>query len=160
MCDPGWTYHEHTEKCYKYDRRNRNWGDAVEFCESYSDTLPLSSTLASVHDSTTNEFLTALSGGQWTWLGGYQNGRWGTWQWLDGSRWTGYNLWGPGEIEPKMIFALCLMLPEEETGMLCKVCNEEGEKLSFIVPENPSRVYPHQIQVRRGGNHGHEPKVW
>ena len=92
-CHLGWTHLNHTGKCYKHDPTKRNWTEALESCRSSSP----SSTLASVHDNTTNEFLTALSGGSvWTWLGGYQDSK-DNWHWADGSKWTGYNNWAQGE---------------------------------------------------------------
>ena len=92
-CFPGWTFLEHTVMCYKDDRTKKTWSDALKSCESSSPT----STLASVHDKTTNDFLTTLSGGtSWTWIGGYQDDN-EAWHWADGSRWTGYNNWGQGQ---------------------------------------------------------------
>ena len=91
--DPWWTYLETTNKCYRHDQTKRSWSDALKSCKSSNP----SSTLASVHDNATNDFLTDLSGGKdWTWLGGYQDDK-ETWHWVDGSRWTGYNNWGPGQ---------------------------------------------------------------
>ena len=92
-CHLGWTHLNHTGKCYKHDPTKRNWTEALESCRS---SRP-SSTLASVHDNTTNEFLTSLSGGnEYTWLGGYQDDA-ESWQWVDGSDWTGFNNWASGE---------------------------------------------------------------
>ncbi len=92
-CSTGWTYLEHTGMCYKTDPTKRSWTEALESCKSSSP----SSTLSSVHDTTTNDFLTALSGGSsWTWLGGYQDDE-EKWHWADGSKWTGYKNWGPGQ---------------------------------------------------------------
>ena len=92
-CDPGWTYHETTNKCYKYDQTKRRWPDALKSCISSNH----SSTLASVPDSATNDFLADLSGGSgyWTWLGGYLDDQ-GDWQWTDGSTWA-YTKWSPNE---------------------------------------------------------------
>ena len=95
-CHLGWSYLKHTGKCYKHDPTKRDWTAALESCRSSSP----SSTLASVHDNTTNEFLTSLSGGnEYTWLGGYQEN--GTedgapWSWSDGSVWEFEN-WRNGE---------------------------------------------------------------
>ena len=90
VCNPGYTYLEHTGMCYKYNPTNRTWFDALESCFFEG------STLASVHDNATNDFLTSLTGGsEWTWVGGYQEGD--QWYWSDGSEWTGYNNWGPGQ---------------------------------------------------------------
>ena len=92
-CHPGWTHLNHTGKCYKHDQTKRNWTEALESCRSSSP----SSTLASVHDDTTNDFLTSLSGGnEYTWLGGYQDDE-ENWHWADGSTWTGFNNWASGE---------------------------------------------------------------
>ena len=88
-CDPGWTYFDHTEMCYKHEQTKMRWQDA---CKS----IPFK-TLASVHDKTTNDFLFNLSGGSDNyWIGGYRDDL-GTWHWADGSRWTGYSNWAPGE---------------------------------------------------------------
>ena len=93
VCDPGWTYLASTNKCYRYDQREKTWSDALESCKSSNP----SSTLASVPDSTTNDFLADLSGGsEYTWLGGYQDDQ-EAWHWTDGSRWTWYNNWGLGQ---------------------------------------------------------------
>merc|ERR1711868_206666 len=40
---------------------------------------------------------TNLTGGsEWTWIGGYQDDA-DEWNWTDGSEWTGFNPWGPGQ---------------------------------------------------------------
>ncbi len=92
-CHLGWTHLNHTGKCYKHDPTKRNWTEALESCRSSSP----SSTLASVHDDTTNDFLTSLSGGnEYTWLGGYQDDN-ENWHWADGSNWNGFNNWASGE---------------------------------------------------------------
>ena len=52
---------------------NRTWSEALFSCIYGSPTPEIWSTLASVHDNATNEFLTNLTGGaEWTWVGGYQ----------------------------------------------------------------------------------------
>ena len=95
-CDPGWSYLETTNTCYKHDLTGRSWTDALEFCIQSLASNP-SSTLASVHDNTTNVFLTNLTGGSHqAWLGGYQDDQ-ENWLWADGSTWTGYNNWETGE---------------------------------------------------------------
>ena len=72
-----------------------SWPEAHESCKS-SNTNP-SSTLAAVHDSTTNDFLSALAGGsEASWIGGYQDDS-ETWYWADGSNWSGYNNWAVGQ---------------------------------------------------------------
>ena len=82
--------------CYKYDSTNRTWTESLYSCNELS-TPKIWSTLASVHDNETNEFLTNLTGGsEWTWVGGYL-GDDDLWYWVDGSKWTGYNNWGPGQ---------------------------------------------------------------
>ena len=79
--------------CYKYDPTNRTWTEALESCVVSNP----SSTLASVLDNATNSFLTNLTGGsEWTWIGGYQDDA-DEWNWADGSEWTGFNPWGPGQ---------------------------------------------------------------
>ena len=79
--------------CYKYDSTNKTWSEANDAC---MESNPQTGFLASVHDNATNDFLTSLTGGsEWTWVGGYQEGD--QWYWSDGSEWTGYNNWGPGQ---------------------------------------------------------------
>ena len=64
----------------------------MKTCESYNP----SSTLASVPDKTTNDFLTTQFGGEETWLGGYQEDS-EVWRWTDKSQWTGYDNWATGQ---------------------------------------------------------------
>ena len=79
--------------CYKHDPTNRTWTEALKSCVLSNP----SSTLASVHDNVTNDFLTTLSGGsEWTWVGGFQDDD-KIWTWADESEYTGYNNWGPGQ---------------------------------------------------------------
>ena len=81
--------------CYKYDPTNRTWTEANDLC---MESNPLTGAVASVHDNATNEFLTTLTGGsEWTWVGGYQEDDSEIWHWVDGSEWTGFNNWGPGQ---------------------------------------------------------------
>ena len=92
-CAPGWTYLKLTGNCYKYDKSKSGWKDAQAACQSFSP----SSTLASVLDKTTNDFLADLSGGsERTWLGGYQDKSM-AWLWDDGSKWTGFTNWGQNQ---------------------------------------------------------------
>ena len=92
-CALGWTYLKHTGKCYKYDPSKSSWKEALKACQLTSP----SSTLASVPDKTTNDFLATLSGGsERTWLGGYQDES-KVWLWADGSKWTGFTNWGQNQ---------------------------------------------------------------
>ena len=69
------------------------WTDALNECQA---TRPRSN-LASIQDKSTNDFLTRMTGGkEHTWIGGYQGVN-DKWFWSDGSKWTGYTNWGPGE---------------------------------------------------------------
>jgi len=77
-CDIGWTKLEHTRKCYKYNSYKKTWKNAKRMCELEGANL------ASIHDKQTNDFLANLSGGQWVWIGGYQDEQ-DNWQWSDGS---------------------------------------------------------------------------
>ena len=57
----------------------------------------MDSTLASIHDIQTNNFLTELSGGNDdAWIGGSQDAN-EVWMWSDGSEWNGFTNWLPGE---------------------------------------------------------------
>ena len=81
--------------CYKYDSTNKTWSEANDSC---MESNPLTGSLASIHDNATNDFLTSLTGGsEWTWVGGYQEDDSEVWHWADGSEWTGFNNWGPGQ---------------------------------------------------------------
>ena len=93
-CEPGWTYLAHTERCYKHDSSKRIWQEALESCQNSISTH--SATLASIGDKTTHDFLSSISGSQWTWLGGFQDAE-ENWHWIDRSDWTGFNNWGPGQ---------------------------------------------------------------
>ena len=90
-CEPGWTYLAHTERCYKHDSTKRMWQEALESCQNTISTH--SASLASIGDKTTNDFLSSISGSQWTWLGGFQDAE-ENWHWIDGSDWTGFTKWG------------------------------------------------------------------
>ena len=71
------------------------WTDALKACQAKRP----SSNLASIQDKSTNDFLTKMTGGkEHTWIGGggYQ-GIYDKWFWSDGSKWTGYTNWAPGE---------------------------------------------------------------
>ena len=95
-CSEGWTKFNHTGKCYKYDAVKTSWEDALTACQLATENP--SSSLASVHDKTTNEFLTSLSGGQsLAWIGGYQDDQ-DNWLWSDGSPFSEFwtlGLWYP-----------------------------------------------------------------
>ena len=81
------------DKCYKYFPNKMTWTNALKACQA---TRP-SSNLASIQDKSTNDFLTRMTGGkEHTWIGGYQGVN-DKWFWSDGSKWTGYTNWGPGE---------------------------------------------------------------
>ena len=94
-CVSGWMEFKHTGKCYKYIPNKITWTDAFKACQSIS--INPSSTLVSIHDNETNNFLTNLTGGkEWTWTGGYQDDN-EKWFWTDGSKWRGYDNWSPGQ---------------------------------------------------------------
>ena len=134
-CSPGWTYLEHTGKCYYFSTSKSKWSDALKTCESYNPT----STLASVHDETTNDFLVTLTGGpnEWTWLGGSQFGP-KDWRWTDGSDWTGYTNWGPGQ--PDNTGGHLHLYNQNAVGQWND--NFAKEKLKFICQSDPSISSP------------------
>ena len=70
-----------------------SWTDATVFCKSTKTNQIV--TLASIPDSTTNDFLKTLTTQQ-AWIGGYRKSdkTWGAW--TDGSTW-GYTNWGSGQ---------------------------------------------------------------
>ena len=69
-----------------------NRTEALRYCQS-SNINP-TSTLVSIPDKTTNDFLTTLTK-EPSWTGGYKNSE-GDLGWTDGSPWTFTN-WAPGE---------------------------------------------------------------
>ena len=69
-----------------------NRTEALRYCQ-YSNINP-TSTLVSIPDNTTNDYLTTLTK-ETSWTGGYKNSE-GDWGWTDGSPWT-FTKWAPGE---------------------------------------------------------------
>ncbi len=88
-CSDGWTYFKHTKKCYKYRNTKTSWANASTLCQSESQNPTAS--LVSVHDNTTNHFLTTLTKKN-SWIGGYQDDT-QTWFWSDGSDWNEFGNW-------------------------------------------------------------------
>ena len=91
-CDSGWTLFDHTGKCYKYLPTKTNRNEGLRSCQS-SHANP-TTTLASIPDKTTNNFLTTLTRHN-AWTGGFKNA-YGVWGWTDGSLWT-FSNWKTGE---------------------------------------------------------------
>ena len=91
-CDSGWTPFIHTGKCYKYSDQITNRTQALRLCQSAN--FNPTSTLASIPDMKTNNFLTSVTK-ESSWTGGYKNSQ-GEWGWTDGSPWTFTN-WNTGE---------------------------------------------------------------
>uniref|UniRef100_A0A914C7P6 C-type lectin domain-containing protein n=1 Tax=Acrobeloides nanus TaxID=290746 RepID=A0A914C7P6_9BILA len=91
LCDPGWAYFEHTNKCYRVVTKNMNQPEAIETCNT------LNATLASIHGRLHNDFLLKLTRSLPEanqtffafWIGLVQLDRsydWTFgWNWLDGS---------------------------------------------------------------------------
>uniref|UniRef100_A0A914CPW4 C-type lectin domain-containing protein n=1 Tax=Acrobeloides nanus TaxID=290746 RepID=A0A914CPW4_9BILA len=78
FCEPGWTYFNHTNKCYK----------SIETCNS------MNATLASIHGQAHNDFLislarslpgTDMSSFYALWIGLMEFNRTFEWNWIDGS---------------------------------------------------------------------------
>ena len=134
-CSPGWTYLEHTGKCYNFIQSKTSWSNARKTCKSNNP----SSDLASVPDKTTNDFLVKLTGGpnEWTWLGGSQFGP-KDWRWTDGSDWTGYTNWGPGQ--PDNTGGHLHLYNQNAVGQWND--NFEDKELKFICQSDPSISSP------------------
>ena len=93
LCEEGWTKFDHTGKCYKLITSRNFWTNALSACKSLvSDP---SSTLASIPDQTTSDFLITLSPSSSVWVGGFRNSD-GQWVWSDGSL-INYTNWGAGQ---------------------------------------------------------------
>ena len=93
-CEPGWTYSEHTDLCYKQVLAKTKWKDSMHVCKSESSTP--SANLASIPDQLTNNFLSVLTKGESSWTGASRTPN-GNWTWSDNREWTGFTNWGPGE---------------------------------------------------------------
>ena len=90
-CAFGWTGLVHTGQCYKHVSSNATWTDAWRSCQN----LVPAANLASIPDTTTNDFLTKLGTGRF-WTGGFKASS-GKNVWVNGDQWTGYASWAPGE---------------------------------------------------------------
>ena len=92
-CEEGWTEFGHTGKCYKVITSRNSWTKALSACKSaLSDP---STTLTSIPDRTTSEFLITLSPSSSVWIGGFRNSE-GQWAWSNGSL-MNYTNWGTGQ---------------------------------------------------------------
>ena len=90
-CLTGWTYLEHTGRCYKFEPKATSWTDAIQSCQSATSNPSVS--LASIPDKTTNDFLATLTN-EPSWIGGYRIPE--GWAWSDGTDWN-FSNWGTGE---------------------------------------------------------------
>jgi len=92
-CAPGWIFFRHTKKCYRVLPSKNTWYEAVKDCKSAS-LRP--SSLVSITDKTTNNFLHSLAkDDEEYWTGGHQDSS-HSWIWLDESKLTYFN-WHIGE---------------------------------------------------------------
>ena len=96
VCETGWTFFGHTGNCYKFVPTRTSWSGAFSTCRSATSNPSVN--LVSIPDKATDDFLSSkvIKSRWWTevWTGGYRAS--GQWLWLDGSRWTGYQNWYPG----------------------------------------------------------------
>ena len=77
-CDAGWTYFDHTGKCYKSFETRLTRAAAIQGCKSSNPTAAL----VSIPDMTTNDFvLSMVTWRSWTGLEKVN----GAWVWPDGS---------------------------------------------------------------------------
>ncbi|XP_039631172.1 lectin-like [Polypterus senegalus] len=117
-CEPGWEcFHE---RCYKYFPFPKSWADSEVHCVS------LGGSLASVHNSYANHFVTNLiksqdSTGPVTWLGGSNCQQISTWLWTDGTKWD-FSFWNPGEPNNAYKKEKCLEINYK--GNPCFLCAE------------------------------------
>ena len=87
-CRPGWT--PYGEKCYRVTEDSYGWDESLAQC------LSAHSTLASVHDGPTNDFLYNLAPSSF-WLGGVRTGPGkDDWAWADQSPFD-YKNWVKGQ---------------------------------------------------------------
>ena len=91
-CPSGWRGWD-DGKCLKYYSTPKTWHEALQSCQTCSSNP--TSTLVSIPDSATNNFVTSLISGN-AWIGGQSNSA-RRWSWLDGgTRWS-YQNWWTGE---------------------------------------------------------------
>ncbi|XP_041103294.1 lectin-like [Polyodon spathula] len=97
MCDgsclKGWSSFKN--KCYQYVKDRKTWADAELYC------LSLGGNLASIHSVEDNQAIQNLinnndASNGYTWIGGSDCFKEGSWYWTDGSKWD-YNNWNKGE---------------------------------------------------------------
>jgi len=86
-CPPGWKESDkRSPLCYKYFDSKENWKRAKSNCEKEKAVL------ASIHDESTNSFLTQLTERKEAWVGGYRTGKMNDdFSWVDGSSWDFIN---------------------------------------------------------------------
>ena len=88
-CPPGWQGFN-GGKCLKYYSSQKTWQEALRSCQQCSSNP--TSTLASIPDSGTNNFVTSLIS-KHVWIGGQSNSA-RRWTWSDGgTRWSYQNWW-------------------------------------------------------------------
>ena len=88
-CDPGWTYFEHSRKCYKSITTYLNRADAIKACKESKPTA----NLVSIPDMTTNAFVQSMVSWR-SWIGLQKVN--GEWIWPNGKR-TTLNNWVPNQ---------------------------------------------------------------
>ena len=81
-CLDGWTFFEHTSKCYKCFDKKLSWQQSQLYCQNLVDAR--NSNLASVYDEETNIFLKNLTE-RTSYIGGYYKDGW---LWTDGTIWN------------------------------------------------------------------------
>lgn len=91
-CRPGFSLWN--GKCYQFIQKALDWERASSVCQSQR------SALVSISGKTENSYVTSLFEDKWNvrtvWIGAsYLESK--RWTWIDGSAWTGYTNWAPGE---------------------------------------------------------------
>ena len=93
LCPNGWTFYSRNKKCYLLNKSYKTWPDALKFCKNIAKHRM--GNLASIRDSTLNEFLRSLCDDYQCHVGGMRNS-YGRWIWMDKTFWRFEN-WNKGE---------------------------------------------------------------
>ncbi|XP_036740081.2 secretory phospholipase A2 receptor isoform X2 [Manis pentadactyla] len=123
-CEPGWN--PHNRNCYRLQKEERTWGEALHSCQSNNSTLTDIASLAEV------EFLVTLLGDEnasETWIGLSSNKIPVSFEWSNGSSITFTN-WH--SLEPQIFpnrSQLCVSAEQSEGHWKVKNCEET---LSFV----------------------------
>lgn len=91
-CDTKDGWHSFNLACYKiFGEVKMSWNNARQHCED------LNSILATVHSPDENEFVSSLpttaAGFTYAWIGASDAVSEGSWVWVDGKSWGGYENW-------------------------------------------------------------------